>query len=169
MWTIQESSRGWAQVLAATAVSIFGIPVAAGSVLARHAEDGAGTREAYRPDTTAGKYVPTTLPAVPQWPLRKPWVMTSASQFRPAPPPPLGSDQWARDYNEIKAIGGRNSVDRIVKQTAIARFWQTTPPPVDRYPQCKLRPGGTHQAIAQLTWPRPGRPAACRCRAGRAG
>ncbi len=62
---------------------------AAAAVLARRADDGAATVESYRPITTAGVYVPTTVPAVPQWPARKPWLMTSPSQFRPGPPPAL--------------------------------------------------------------------------------
>ena len=49
--------------------------------------------ETYRPHTTAGAYVPTATPAVPQWPQRKPWLMTSAAQFRPAPA--AGADQRA--------------------------------------------------------------------------
>ena len=48
--------------------------------------------DAYRPHTTAGVYVPTATPAVPQWPQRKPWLMTSAAQFRPGPPPALTSE-----------------------------------------------------------------------------
>ena len=57
--------------------------------------------------TTAGVYVPTVVPVVPQWPQRKPWLMTSPAQFRPGPPPALTSELWARDYNEIKASAAR--------------------------------------------------------------
>jgi len=103
---------------------------AAAAVLAASAEDGAGVVEAYRPHTTAGAYVPTAVPAVTQWAQRKPWLMTSASQFRPGPPPQLSSEAWARDYNEIKAIGGRNSTRRSAEQTEIARFWDYSLPPI---------------------------------------
>ena len=75
----------------------------------------------YRPHTTAGVYVPTVFPAVPHWGKRKPWVMTSGDQFRPGPPPSLTSDTWTRDYNEIKAIGGKTSTQRTPEQTAIAQ------------------------------------------------
>ncbi|HKP68979.1 MAG TPA: vanadium-dependent haloperoxidase, partial [Pyrinomonadaceae bacterium] len=101
---------------------------AAAAILAARAEDGFATVESYRPYTIAGVYVPTALPAVSQWPLRKPWVMTSPTQFRPGPPPDLKSAQWARDYNEIKAIGGKTSSTRTVEQTNIARFWEATGP-----------------------------------------
>ena len=105
---------------------------AAAAVLASCAEDGAaaGQTYPYRPYTTAGIYVPTVVPAVPQWPQRKPWLMTSAAQFRPGPPPKLTSEVWARDYNEIKALGGRSSTQRNAAQTDIARFWEATLPPI---------------------------------------
>ncbi len=103
---------------------------AAAAVLALRMDDGAATPESYRPHTTPGDYVPTTIPAVSQWPLRKPWVMTSASQFRPGPPPSLTSKLWVRDYNEIKALGAKNSTQRTAEQTEIARFWEATAPTI---------------------------------------
>jgi hypothetical protein len=74
--------------------------------------------------------VPTVIPAVPQWPARIPWNMTSASQFRPGPPPALTSEIWARDYNEIKLLGAKASKTRTDEQTAKARFWETTRPTI---------------------------------------
>ena len=101
---------------------------AANAILASRAEDGFATAETYRPYTIAGVYVPTAIPLVSHWPNRKPWVMTSASQFRPGPPPDLKSDLWARDYNEIKAIGRKDNSTRTKEQTDIARFWEVTGP-----------------------------------------
>jgi PAP2 superfamily len=101
---------------------------AAAACLAR--EDGMAHPDTYRPHTTAGVYVPTVLPAVPNWGKRKPWVMTGGDQFRPGPPPGLTSETWARDYNEIKALGARNSTQRTPEQTAIAKFWEATAPAV---------------------------------------
>lgn len=106
---------------------------AARELLAQRAVDAVEAVEApegYRPFTTAGRYVPTTIPAATQWPQRKPWLMTSAAQFRPGPPPALTSERWARDYNEIKALGGKRSTQRSAEQTEIARFWTTTLPPI---------------------------------------
>jgi PAP2 superfamily len=103
---------------------------AALALLAARADDGSDAPEAYRPFTAAGRYVPTTLPAAPQWPGRKPWLMSSALQFRPGPPPALNSERWARDYNEIKAVGSKNSTLRSPEQSAVARFWETTLPPI---------------------------------------
>jgi hypothetical protein len=99
---------------------------AANAILAARAEDGFATVESYRPYTIAGVYVPTAVPLVSQWPTRKPWLMTSPSQFRPGPPPDLKSELWVRDYNEIKAIGRRDNSTRTQEQTDIARFWEAT-------------------------------------------
>jgi PAP2 superfamily len=103
---------------------------AAAAVLASRADDVLTPAEAYRPHTTAGAYVPTVIPAALPWPQRKPWLMTSPAQFRPGPPPALTSDVWARDFNEVKALGGKNSTQRTAEQTEIARFWEATLPPV---------------------------------------
>jgi hypothetical protein len=104
--------------------------LAAGAVVAARADDRIGLPDSYRPHTTAGLYVPTLLPAAPNWGKRKPWVMASGDQFRPGPPPALTGETWARDYNEIKAVGSRTSTVRTPEQTAIAKFWEATAPVV---------------------------------------
>jgi hypothetical protein len=103
---------------------------AAAAILASCADDGSVAPNTYQPHTTAGVYVPTMFPAVPHWGKRKPWVMASADQFRPGPPPSLTSETWKRDYAEIKALGGKNSTQRTAEQTAIAQFWEATAPAV---------------------------------------
>ena len=56
---------------------------AAAAVLALRAEDGAaaGQTYPYRPYTTAGIYVPTIIPAVPQWPLLPGLVMPAVGRL----------------------------------------------------------------------------------------
>jgi hypothetical protein len=103
---------------------------AAQAILAERANDGANSIEKYRPYTQPGHYVPTVIPAVPQWPNRKPWLLSSASQFRPGPPPALDSKQWARDFNEVKELGAIDSAKRSKEQTEIAKFWEATLPPI---------------------------------------
>ena len=103
---------------------------AATELLARRADDNAATPETYRPHAAAGVYVPTAAPAIPQWPMRKPWLMASASQFRPGPPPALSGDRWARDFNEVRELGGRASTQRSAEQTEIARFWDYSLPAI---------------------------------------
>jgi len=103
---------------------------AAAAILAWRSEDGMSQPDVYRPQAAAGVYVPTLLPAVPNWGKRKPWVMASGDQFRPAAPPKLTSETWTRDYNEVKAIGSKNSTHRTAEQTAVAKFWEATAPAV---------------------------------------
>src|SRR6266850_4637228 len=103
---------------------------ASAAIVQMCADDGAMAPDTYRPHAAAGSYVPTMSPAVPHWGKRRPWVLTRADQFRPGPPPSLTSDTWTRDYNEIKAVGGKNSTVRTAEQTAIAKFWEATAPNV---------------------------------------
>ena len=115
------------------ASKVAGIAVgeqAATAVLAMRADDGAAAPETYRPRTAAGAYVPTVIPAATHWPQRKPWLMSSAAQFRPGPPPALTSALWARDFNEVKELGGKQSARRTAEQTRLAGFWEATLPPV---------------------------------------
>jgi len=42
----------------------------------------------------------------------------------------LGSERWARDFNEVKAIGSQRSTLRSAEQGDVARFWETTLPPI---------------------------------------
>jgi hypothetical protein len=113
---------------AAKAAGIAAGEKAAADVLAQRLDDGAATPEAYRPLAAPGAYVPTAPVAIPQWAQRRPWLMASAAQFRPAPPPALTSAQWAREYNEVKDLGGRASTRRSSEQTDVARFWDYSLP-----------------------------------------
>ena len=103
---------------------------AAAAVLALRTDDGATAGESYRPYTKAGVYVPTVLPEAPQWMHRKPWLMAQSAQFRPGPPPELSSELWVRDFNEVKALGSKNSQQRSADETEIARFWEEVMPPI---------------------------------------
>jgi hypothetical protein len=102
---------------------------AAADVLAKHGDD-LGTPEPYRPLTSPGVYVPTTFPQGYTFAQHKPWFMKSAAQFRPPAPPSLKGALWARDYNEIKAIGSASSTVRTPEQTEIARFWASSLPDI---------------------------------------
>jgi len=103
---------------------------AATAIVALCADDGAVSPDVYRPHAAAGVYVPTVGPAVPHWGQRRPWVLPRGDHFRPGPPPALTSETWARDYNEIKAVGSRSSTQRTPEQTAMAKFWEATAPAV---------------------------------------
>lgn len=104
---------------------ILGRKAAAG-ILELRGSDGSDGVETYRPVTQPGVYVPTALPISSTVGGFVPWVMASAGQFRPAPPPALTSETWTRDLNEIREIGGLNSKTRSADQTDIGKFWFLT-------------------------------------------
>lgn len=99
-------------------------------VVALRANDGADKVNTYRPVTQPGVYV-QTMPTVSwEYADMPPWAMTSPSQFRPPPPIALTSEQWAKDYNEIKDLGEKNSTRRTPRQTEDALFWVTGGPTI---------------------------------------
>jgi PAP2 superfamily len=100
----------------------------AGEIAQRRAHDGADAPDAYRPNAKPGLYVPTPITASSMWPHVTPFAMKSPTQFRPEPPIPLTGAQWATEYNEIKALGGKSSTARSARQTEDARFWLITGP-----------------------------------------
>jgi hypothetical protein len=95
----------------------------AAAVLADRAQDGTVVPDTYRPVTTPGVWIPTTPPLFAEYSRAKPWVMKSADQVRPSPPPDLKSEVYARDYNETKELGGAKSTRRTPEQTAAVKFW----------------------------------------------
>ncbi|HEX7136291.1 MAG TPA: vanadium-dependent haloperoxidase, partial [Vicinamibacterales bacterium] len=92
------------------------------------ATDGATDTDPYRPHTQPGVYIPTATMVSATWPTVRPFVLERPDQFRPGPPVALTSEEWASDYNEVKAYGARNSVVRTSEQTETARFWLMTGP-----------------------------------------
>jgi hypothetical protein len=100
----------------------------AAKIVAARATDGSDAPDAYRPRTTPGVYVPTTITISSMWPNMRPFVIRSPSQFRPDPPVSLESKEWATDFNELKDYGGQVSAHRTAGQTETARFWLVGPP-----------------------------------------
>ena len=95
----------------------------AAAIIADRASDGTSVPDTYRPITTPGTWIPTTAPIFAEYARATPWVMKSADQVRPPPPPDLKSELYARDYNETKEIGGAKSTKRTAEQTAAVKFW----------------------------------------------
>jgi len=69
---------------------------------------------------------PTLSPALAPWLANvTPFTLTSPSQYRPGPPPPLDSKRYATAFNEIKAFGARVNSSRSLDQTDLAMFWNS--------------------------------------------
>ena len=87
--------------------------------------DPAITPQPYRPRTMPGAWVATGLPSLdPYWAGLKPWVLANPDALRPPPPPALTSDRYARDYEEVRRLGGKDSKERTPYQSLIARYRQ---------------------------------------------
>jgi hypothetical protein len=104
----------------------------ADAVLSARANDGANaTPPGFTPLAGPGEYQLTPPAFAPagftQTAHVTPFVLGSASQFRPAPPPALTSAKYATDFNEVKSLGKLNSTTRTADQTAIGKFWGAAP------------------------------------------
>jgi PAP2 superfamily len=105
-------------------------------------DDNALKNAPYTPSTAPGRWRPTPNPdppnppikdpklapglgasALPGWGNVTPFTLLSSSQFWLPGPPALNSAQYARDFNEVKSLGGQVSSARTPEQSEIARFW----------------------------------------------
>jgi len=106
----------------------------ADETLAWRATDGINTvPPTYAPAGIPGRWAPTPpafvlMPLFRQFATMTPFALASPDQFLPAPPPPLTSARYARDFNEVKALGSANSTIRTPEQTQTAIFWQSDTP-----------------------------------------
>ena len=120
--TLAEALKGVADPAARAAGVALGERAAAGIVAAR-ADDALTAPDTYRPHTTPGVWVPTAAPISPEYATAKPWGAARHDTYRPGPPPALASEQYAREYNETRTLGGRTSTARTPAQTEAVRFW----------------------------------------------
>jgi len=98
---------------------------AAAAAVAANGIDPTIPQPPYRPRTTPGEWVGTALPSLEShWLALKPWVISSPHALRSPPPPALGSERYARDYEEVRRLGGKASKERTPYQTLIARYRQ---------------------------------------------
>jgi hypothetical protein len=96
---------------------------AARAALAAGRIDPAVRQTPFRPRTTPGVLTATQLPVIEPWAVTfKPWFLPSLDAVRPAPPPALTSERWARDFDEVKRLGARDSAARTPHQTLMARY-----------------------------------------------
>jgi PAP2 superfamily len=102
------------------------------AVLALRADDGsAAPQPVFTPSSQPGRYQLTppafAQPVFTQWPLVRPFVLRTASQFRPVPPPEPGTKAYTTAYEEVRSLGSATSTTRTPDQTEIAQFWN---PPI---------------------------------------
>jgi hypothetical protein len=107
----------------------------------------------YTPGNNPGDYPETNDIGIsvsalfPDWGKVKPFVLDDVARFRPDGPPKYGSDEYVREVEQIRHLGGLRETDlsyinRTDEQTEIAQFWA-----YDR--QDTFRPAGQWNEIAQ--------------------
>jgi len=107
---------------------------AAAAMVANRANDGSAPPQFHTPpnsdpyewQTTAG--CPAGGGVFKHWPNVKPFGVESSSQFRADPPPKLTGGKYARDYNEVQAVGEINSILRPQDRADVARLYAAQPP-----------------------------------------
>ena len=101
----------------------------AAATLERRSTDGAFAPSTYSPTPGIGNWQPTPPAFAPalgaQWGDQTPWILDSGDQFRPGPPPPVGSPAYVTAYLEVMDIGSATSLTRSADQTAASTFWAT--------------------------------------------
>jgi PAP2 superfamily len=107
---------------------------AAAAMIALRADDGAAATQFYLPAAAdPGQWqVTPSCPALGgvflHWRSVTPFGVPDVHLFRPGPPPPLTSEAYRRDYDEVKAVGGVNSSVRPADRADIARFYASFSP-----------------------------------------
>ena len=102
---------------------------AAIAVMASRENDGSESPESYLPSSMEPgqwqltKGCPPTGGVFLHWRKVKPFVIRSAEQFRPPPPPELNSARYARAYNDVLVNGARDSTQRPPDRTTVAKFY----------------------------------------------
>jgi hypothetical protein len=115
---------------------------AAAAMLALRKSDGSDAPSSYAPTGAPGKWRPhpNPIPAnppiadvalavgnwpavLPRWGNVAPFTMATPWQFRLPGPPPLASTEYAKDYEEVKRLGGKTSTVRTADESEMARYW----------------------------------------------
>lgn len=95
--------------------------------IAIRSNDGATGKQEYTLKSGAGQWQPTPPAyesmAMPHWAKITPFVLTASTELNVIGPPMLESAQFAKDVDEVRRLGGRDSKWRTADQTAAAIFW----------------------------------------------
>jgi hypothetical protein len=80
-------------------------------------------QQPFRPATSPGIWVGAQLPVFDTWfQALQPFAIGRVDALRPPPPPALTSERYARDLEEVKRLGGKQSTERTEHQSRMARY-----------------------------------------------
>src|SRR5262245_19751965 len=99
-------------------------------MLALRRNDGMSEKASFAPKGGPGQFrLPADAsPIGPHWGSVTPFTLKRVEDFRFPGPPPLTSARYAQEFDEVKAMGAKNSMLRTAEQTAIALLWKPTSP-----------------------------------------
>jgi membrane-associated phospholipid phosphatase len=102
--------------------------VCANDVLTMRSNDNSALESTPQPtNQLPGFWIPTEPvfrpPLLPNWPLVKPFTLSSGSSLRPEVLPALTSEEYTIAFNEVKNLGRKTSTLRTEEQSQIALFW----------------------------------------------
>jgi hypothetical protein len=107
---------------------------AAAAMIAERTGDGSAPAQFYVPQNS-DPYEWQPTPSCPpaggaffHWGNVRPFGVLNSSQFRADPPPALTSGKYARDFNEVLALGDINSPNRSQHDAYVARIYAAQPP-----------------------------------------
>jgi PAP2 superfamily len=97
-------------------------------IAALRSSDQADARAPFTPKPGAGLYQltppDTPMPAIlAHWGDVTPFVLRNRNRLEFKGPPAITTAEFARDFDEVKSVGARNSTTRTADQTAAAIFW----------------------------------------------
>ena len=90
-------------------------------------------------------------PIGPHWGSVTPFTLKSVEHFRFPGPPPLASVRYAQEFDEVKALGAKNSTQRTAEQTAIALLWQPTSP-ITYNAMLRTMPEVKQRSLVEQAW-----------------
>ena len=100
---------------------------AAQTLISARTGDGLEAIVPYQPGAGPGVWQPTPpgfLAAATPWlGEMRPFTLTSASQFLPAGPVRLATEEWVANYEVLRLLGEQNSQIRTPGQTEVGLFW----------------------------------------------
>jgi hypothetical protein len=80
-------------------------------------------QQPFRPRTAPGVWIGAQLPVFdPYFQALEPFAIGRVDALRPPPPPALTSDRYAKDFDEVKRLGGKESTERTPHQSRMARY-----------------------------------------------
>ena len=127
--TLKTELQKWLKDIPESAQKKAGIELgqrSAEAILQLRKGDGHEVNLPYTPRNVVGAYQFThgfNWVINPDLKINKPFVLQSVDQFRVSPPPALGSEEYANDFNEVKAYGVAGSKARTKDQTNYGHWW----------------------------------------------